>query len=277
VTYIIGEIGINANGSLDIAKALIAMAKRCGCDAVKFQKRTIDLVYSADDQAAPRESPWGTTNGDQKRGLEFGRREYNKIDKFCHELGIDWFASAWDIPSLEFMAKYNCPYNKVASAMLTHTEFVRAVAADGRDTLISTGMDKTGVLSPVMGVFRDASTPFVLMHCIAKYPCPSTDLNLRRLHRLKELHPRIGYSGHEVGVATSLAAVVMGAKYVERHITLDRAMYGSDQSASLEEPGLRRLVQDIREFEQARGDGADTIAPGVPDVAKKLRYWKEAA
>lgn len=273
MTKIIAEIGINHNGSVDIAKQLITMAKECGCDAVKFQKRSINVVYSKEERDKPRESPFGTTNGEQKWGLEFGKTEYDEIARHCWTVGIEWFASAWDIEALEFLHQYPIKYNKIASAMLTHDAFVDAVIAEGKLTFVSTGMDLLEKVSDVAVRFQAAQCPFVLMHCVAKYPCDVEDLNLSRMLRLREIHAHVGYSGHEVGVSPSVAAAAMGAEWIERHITLDRSMYGSDQSASLERPGLRQLVADIRQNDIARGTGVDSIAPGVDEVAAKLRYW----
>lgn len=273
MTVIVAEIGINHNGDLAIAQQLIDMAVACGCDAVKFQKRTIDIVYSAEEQAKPRESPWGTTNGEQKRGLEFGRDEFDAIDAYCRSKGIRWFASAWDIPSLEFLSQYDCPYNKLASPMLTNVEFVGAVLADAKETLISTGMDKLYTVRKVASMFHVEQVPFVLMHCVSTYPCPDNELNLRRIEALRQIHPRIGYSGHEVGPMPTVIAVALGAEVVERHITLDRSMYGSDQAASLEKRGLEIMCKEIRAMDDYLGKGLDVIANGVEANAYKLRYW----
>ena len=275
--YITAEIGINHNGDLDIAKELIDMAKACGCDAVKFQKRTIDLVYPAEVLAAPRESPWGTTQRQQKKGLEFGVAEYDAIDAYCREVGIEWFASAWDIPSQKFLRKYNLPYNKVASAMATHREFVKLVASERRPTFISTGMCDWDDVEAVVKIFHDADCPFVLMHTVSEYPCAEELLNLRVMHELRmRFGCPVGYSGHEPSVSPSVIAAAFGAMAIERHITMGRAMYGSDQSASLEEVGLRLMVGQIRNVPIVLGDGVKRMTPGENKVAEKLRYWMPA-
>jgi N-acetylneuraminate synthase len=271
---IIAEIGINHNGDIDIAKRLIEQARAAGCDAVKFQKRTIDIVYSPDVLAQPRESPWGTTQRAQKEGLEFGKKEYDAIDAHCRTLGIDWFASAWDIPSQQFLRRYNPKYNKVASAMLTHREFVEEVASEKRPTFLSTGMCSFDQIDAAVDVFKKAGCPLILMHTVSTYPAPEKDLNLQVINTLRErYHLPIGYSGHEASVSPSLMAAMMGAVAVERHITLDRAMYGSDQAASLEIAGLINLVGTIRKIPTSLGDGVKRMAPGEEGVAKKLRYW----
>lgn len=272
---IIAEIGINHNGDLAIAKQLIDMAVSCGCDAVKFQKRTIDLVYSNQTLDAPRESPWGVTQRAQKEGLEFGLGQYQEIDTYCRQRGIAWSASAWDIPSLDFIEGFDPPFHKIASAMLTNRAFVQAVAGMNRVTLISTGMASLDVIDDVVEGFRAAGTPFILLHTISTYPSPEDDLNLSVIHTLRERYGvPIGYSGHEPSVSPSIVAVALGAVVVERHITLDRTMYGSDQSASLEENGLRQLVSVIRKVPGMLGTGVKDWAPGEREVAQKLRYWE---
>jgi len=276
MTRIIAEIGINHNGDLELALRLIDLAHECGCDCVKFQKRTVEIVYSPEALASPRCSPWGTTNGDQKRHLEFGRREYDAINEHCHTLGIAWFASAWDLPSLEFLKPYALPYNKVASAMLTHDLLVESVAAEGKETFISTGMSTLSQVQHVVDAFRSFRCPFVLMHTVSTYPTPDDQLNLRCLEMLRKLHPRVGYSGHEVSPLPSIIAAAFGAEVIERHITLDRSMYGSDQAASLERRGLEVLVDGIRRLPGYLGDGVKRLMPGEAEVSKKLRYWEGA-
>lgn len=272
---IIAEIGINHNGDLGIARDLIAMAKRCGCDAVKFQKRTVDIVYSPEVLESPRESPWGTTQRDQKNGLEFGPDEYSEIATFCREIGIDWSASAWDIDSLKFVEAYNPPFHKIASALITNRAFVEAVACLGRPTLVSTGMATTKMIDDVVETFRRAGTNFSLMHTISTYPTPETDVNLSLIQTLRQTYEvPVGYSGHEPSVSPSVIAAALGAQVIERHITLDRTMYGSDQAASLEEPGLRQLVTTVRKLPGLIGNGVKDWAPGELDVAAKLRYWE---
>ena len=237
--YFIAEIGINHNGDIDIAKQLINQAKAAGCDAVKFQKRTIDIVYSPEVLAQPRESPWGTTQREQKEGIEFGQADYDAIDAHCKQLGIDWFASAWDIPSQQFLRRYDCKYNKVASAMATNLPLVREIASERRPTFLSTGICTFEDIDRAVEIFRAADCPVMLMHTVSTYPAANKDLNLSVMHTLRERYGLpVGYSGHEPSVSPSIAAAVMGAAAIERHITLDRAMYGSDQAASLALPGL---------------------------------------
>jgi len=213
---------------------------------------------------------------EQKRHLEFGRREYDAINEHCHTLGIAWFASTWDLPSLEFLKPYALPYNKVASAMLTHDLLVESVAAEGKETFISTGMSTLSQVQHVVDAFRSFRCPFVLMHTVSTYPTPDDQLNLRCLETLRKLHPRVGYSGHEVSPLPSIIAAALGAEVIERHITLDRSMYGSDQAASLERRGLEVLVDGIRRLPGYLGDGVKRLMPGEAEVSKKLRYWEGA-
>jgi len=272
---VIAEVGINHNGDMELAKRLIDIAVVAGCDAVKFQKRTIDLVYTAEVLNAPRESPWGNTQRAQKEGLELSREEYEEIDKYCRERGIAWSASAWDIPSLDFIEEFDPPFHKVASAMLTHRGFIEAVASKGRTTLISTGMATIEIIDEVVEVFKTAGTPFVLLHTVSTYPSPEADLNLSMIHSLQERYRApVGYSGHEPSVSPSIVAASLGASVIERHITIDRTMYGSDQAASLEENGLRQLVSVIRKIPAMLGTGEKDWAPGEREVAGKLRYWE---
>jgi N-acetylneuraminate synthase len=274
---VIAEIGINHNGDMELAKRLIDIAVESGCDAVKFQKRTVDLVYTTMVLNAPRESPWGTTQRAQKEGLEFSREQYEVIDKYCREQGIAWSASAWDIPSLDFIEEFAPPFHKVASAMLTHKAFIEAVAIKGRTTLISTGMATLEIIDEVVEVFKKAGTPFVLLHTVSTYPSPEADLNLSMIHTLRERYGApVGYSGHEPSVSPSIVAASLGASVIERHITIDRTMYGSDQAASLEENGLRQLVSVIRKIPAMIGTGEKDWAPGEREVAGKLRYWESA-
>jgi N-acetylneuraminate synthase len=272
--YVIAEIGINHNGDIGIAKRLIEQAKAAGCDAVKFQKRTIDIVYTPEVLAQERESPWGTTQRHQKEGLEFGKKEYDEIDAHCRSLGIDWFASAWDIPSQKFLRQYDCKYNKVASAMATHPEFLREVASERRTTFLSTGMCTYEDIDKAVGIFKKADCPVVLMHTVSTYPSPEKDLNLRVINALQKRYGLpVGYSGHEPSVSPSVLAAMMGVVAIERHVTLDRSMYGSDQAASLELQGLISLVAMIRKIPDCMGDGIKRVTPGEQAVAKKLRYW----
>ena len=273
--FVIAEVGINHNGDMSVAKQLIDMAVDTGCDAVKFQKRTIDLVYTTEVLDASRESPWGNTQRDQKQGLEFTLEQYQEIDRYCRDKGILWSASAWDIPSLEFLEGFNPPFHKIASAMLTHRPFVEAVAAKGRLTLVSTGMATIEIIDEVVGIFKSAGTPFVLLHTVSTYPSPESDLNLSMIHTLLERYKvPVGYSGHEPSVSPSIVAAVLGATVIERHITIDRSMYGSDQAASLEANGLRQLVTTLRKIPGMLGTGEKDWAPGEKAVAEKLRYWE---
>ncbi len=270
--FIIAEIGINHNGDLGIAKDLIKVAKEAGCDAVKFQKRTIELVYSKELLDSPRESPWGATQRAQKEGIEFGYEEYKEIDRFCGEVGIEWFASAWDLESQKFLRQFNCKYNKIASAMLTYEPLLEMAASEKKHTFISTGMSTLEQIDRAVEIFRNAGCPFELMHCISTYPMEDEDANLNCINTLRERYKcNVGYSGHEVGLAVSYAAAALGITSLERHVTLDRAMYGSDQAASVEPMGLKSLVGAVRKIEKAMGDGAiGVLAKEVP-ISKKLR------
>ena len=275
---VIGEIGINHNGDLDIARQLIDMAKAAGCDAVKFQKRTLEIVYSKEMLDSPRESPWGTTNRQQKQGLEFDKEDFDAIDRYCREIGIDWFASAWDVPSQHFLRQYNLKYNKIASAMLTHADLLKTVAEEGRLTFISTGMSDYEQIDKAVEIFRHRKCPFVLMHTVSEYPVPESELNLRCIIELRARYQcPVGYSGHEVTIIPGVLAAMMGAVAVERHITLDRAMYGSDQSASLEKRGLELMVGYIRTIPRVMGDGVKRISDKEVANAGKLRYWTSSA
>ena len=271
-TFIIAEIGINHNGDINLAKQLITEACKAGCDAVKFQKRTIEKVYTKDDLDRPRESPWGNTNRQQKNGLEFGKKEFNAIDKHCKKLGIEWFASAWDVDSQIFLRKYNLNYNKVASPMLTNKNLIEAIAEEGRHTFISTGMSTLEQIEKVVKIFRKNKCSFELMHCNSTYPLKTEDINLNVIKTLKsKFNVDVGYSGHETGIVECAAAVALGATSIERHITLDRAMYGSDQAASLEIPGLQRMVKYIRAVELALGTDEKHIQESEIPCLNKLR------
>lgn len=275
---VIAEVGINHNGDMALAKQLIDIAVDSGCDAVKFQKRTIDLVYTPEVLDSHRESPWGSTQRAQKEGLEFSRDQYLEIDAYCRERGIAWSASAWDIPSLDFIDDFDPPFHKVASAMLTHRLFVEAVAGKGRLTLVSTGMATLDVIDEVVKVFKDVGTEFVLLHTVSTYPSPESDLNLSMIHTLQERYGvPVGYSGHEPSVSPSVVAAALGAAVIERHITIDRSMYGSDQAASLEENGLRQLVTIVHKIPLMLGSGEKDWAPGEREVAGKLRYWESTS
>jgi len=272
--FIIGEIGINHNGDMGITKQLIDMAKKAGCDAVKFQKRTIDIVYTAELLDQPRESPWGTTQREQKEGLEFGKLEYDEIDRYCKQVGLEWFASAWDVPSQEFLRQYDCKYNKIASAMAIHPGLLEAVASEGKHTFISLGMCTYEECDRAVEIFKKHDCPFTLMHTVSEYPAPESSLNLLALHDLRNRYEcAVGYSGHEPSVSPSVIAAALGASVIERHITLDRSMYGSDQSASLEGPGLNIMVSQIRKIPVVLGDGDKHITDKEKEIAGKLRYW----
>lgn len=270
MTYIIAEIGINHNGKLDLAKHLIDAARWCGADAVKFQKRTVEIVYKG-QLGTPRESPWGKTLGEQKHGLELSGEAYDQIDSYCKSIGMPWFASAWDIPSLEFLRKYELPYNKVSSAMATNEEFLKAVRADGRPIILSTAMCTEKQIWDAANILH----PEVIMHCVGTYPAREEDLNLSYIKKLiRDYAPiKVGYSGHESSVSPSVIAAALGAELIERHITVDRASYGSDQAASLEPVGFRSMVEQIRKLPKILGDGEKHILPAEEIVAKKLRYW----
>jgi len=271
---VIAEIGINHNGDLGIAKKLIDMAKNAGCDMVKFQKRTIDIVYTKDFLDSARESPWGTTQRHQKEALEFGKEEYDAIDAYCREVGIGWFASAWDVPSQVFLRQYNFKFNKIGSALVTHRELLETVAEERKPTFISTGMSTYDQIDTAVDIFRRYDCPFVLMHCVSEYPAPEYTLNLRCIIELRRRYQcPVGYSGHEVTMVPGVAAAMMGAVAVERHITLDRAMYGTDQAASLEKRGLELMVGYIRTISIVMGDGVKHVTPAEMSTAEKLRYW----
>ena len=254
--FIIAEIGINHNGDVEIAKDLVKVAKTAGCDAVKFQKRSIELVYPSSELEKPRESPWGTTNRQQKEGLEFGQREFEEISNYCKQLDIEWFASAWDPESQKFLRQFDCKFNKIASAMMVDEAHLELVASEGRHTFVSTGMSTLEEIDKAVQIFNKSNCPFELMHCVSTYPMEDTDANLNCIHMLRERFGcNVGYSGHEVGLAVSYAAAALGISSLERHITLDRSMYGSDQSASIEPQGLNNLVGAVRKIEKAMGDG----------------------
>lgn len=270
--FIIAEIGINHNGDLNIAKELIDVAVDAGCDAVKFQKRNIDRVYTQDFLDSPRESPWGTTQRQQKQALEFSADNYSEIDAYCKNNGIEWFASAWDLDSQNFLKQFNMNYNKIASAMIVDEKFLAAVASEKKHTFVSTGMSTLSDIETAVKIFRKHDCPFELMHCISTYPMKDEDANLNCIHNLREKFKcDVGYSGHEVGLAVSYAAAALGITSLERHITLNRAMYGSDQAASVEPSGIRQLVGAVRKIEQAMGDGKKCILDTEIPIAKKLR------
>ena len=250
---IISEIGINHNGDVSIAKDMIKESKLCGADLVKFQKRDINLVYSKEMLASKRESPWGTTFRQQKEGLEFGEKDYEEIDNYCKSLDIDWFASAWDLNSLEFLKKFKSKFNKIASAMIIDHNFLNEVAKENKHTFISTGMSDFKMIEKAVEIFRKHDCSFELMHCISTYPFEDTKANLNMIKVLKQkFNCNVGYSGHEKGgLAISYAAASLGISSLERHFTLDRTMYGSDQAASITPPTFKELVGGIRKIELA--------------------------
>ena len=268
--YLIGEIGINHNGNMDIAKSLITVAKNAGWNAVKFQKRTIDIVYTAEELAKPRENPFGPTNGDLKRGLEFGLEQYQKIDEFCREMEIPWLASPWDEPSVDFLEKFPVPCYKIASASLTDDSLLRRVRATGKPILLSTGMSTYPEVDHAVDVLGKEN--IILIHTCSCYPSHYNELNLRVIPELRKRYGvLVGYSGHETGIPSSVAAAALGACIVERHITIDRSMWGSDQAASLEPSGITRLARDIRLVETSMGDGVKRVEEREIAVMKKLR------
>lgn len=270
--FVIAEIGINHNGSVEIAKNLIDWAVLSGCDAVKFQKRTVDKVYTKEYLDGYRESPWGRTQRAQKEGLEFGEKEYDEIDRYCREKGIEWFASAWDIDSQMFLKKYDLKYNKIASAMLTNEELLEEAAKEGKYTYIGTGMSTYEEIDRAVEIFRSFHCPFELMHCNSTYPMPKDEANLRLIPVLRKRYGcKVGYSGHETGRIVSTSAVALGATSIERHITLDHTMYGSDQAASLSVKDLVRLIEDIRMIETVLGDGEKKLSEKELETKKKLR------
>ena len=260
--YLIAEIGINHNGDLNIAKKLIDIAKDNRFDAVKFQKRDINLVYSKEILDIPRESPWGTTTREQKHGLEFEKKEYDEINRYCKNKKIEWFASAWDLNSLNFLDHYDLKYHKIASAMIVDTNFLIEVSKRKKHTFISTGMSTLDDITNAVNIFKKNNCPFELMHCVSTYPMKIEDANLITINELKKIfNCNVGYSGHENGVVVSLAALMLGISSLERHITLDRTMYGSDQAASLEPKGIKFLNDSIEKM---------IVSVGKPSVGKIL-------
>jgi N-acetylneuraminate synthase len=268
--YTVAEIGINHNGDVDIAKRLISVAVAAGCNAVKFQKRTVDVVYSAEELARPRESPFGDTNGDLKYGLEFGFDEYQEIDRYCHEVGMQWFASCWDEQSVDFIEQFSPPCYKIASASLTDDELLRHTAAKGRPIILSTGMSTIEQIDHAVDVL--GKEDLIILHSCSTYPAYYNELNLRTIVTFRERYGvPVGYSGHETGLPSSVAAAALGMCMLERHITLDRSMWGTDHAASLEPNGITRLVRDIRLVESALGDGVKRVIEREQPIIKKLR------
>ena len=271
-TFIVAEIGINHNGDMSICKKLIDAAVETGCNAVKFQKRDLDQVYTQEFLDSFRESPWGKTQREQKSGLEFNADEYQEIEDYCKERGIEWFASAWDLNSQKFLQQFNCKYNKIASAMIVYEDLLKAVAKESKHTFISTGMTTYDDIQKAVDIFREEKCSFELMHTVSTYPMKDEHANLKMINTLNDkFQCDIGYSGHEVGLAVSYAAAALGITSLERHITLDRSMYGSDQSASVEPAGFTQLVGAVRKIEIALGDGIKKDIPEEAPVALNLR------
>ena len=271
---IISEIGINHNGNINLPKKMIEESKNAGADLVKFQKRDINLVYSKEILDQKRESPWGTTTREQKAGLEFGAKEYDEIDEFCKKINIKWFASAWDLKSLDFLKKYNLKYNKIASAMIVDKNFLKKVAQEKKHTFISTGMSTIENIKDAVNIFKNEKCSFELMHCISAYPFDDIEANLNLIGILrKTFNCDVGYSGHEKGgLAISCASAALGITSLERHFTIDRTMYGSDQSASLTAKGFKELVGSVRKIEKALdGNKTKIILDIEKPVASKLR------
>jgi len=273
--FIIAEIGINHNGDIELAKKLIDIAAQAGCDAVKFQKRTPDICVPDKMKSVMRETPWGLlTYLDYKKKIEFSENEYDLIENYCKQRGIAWSASAWDIESLKFLDKYNLPFNKVASALSTHLEFLNEVAKRRVLTYVSVGMCEYGDIDAIVKIFRSYNCPLVLMHTISTYPAKEKDLNLKMIQTISNKYNLpVGYSGHESSISPSIVAASLGAVAIERHITLDRSMWGTDHSASLEPSGLNQLVGSIRKVPIVLGDGVKRVVEGELEAAKKMRYW----
>jgi len=275
MVFVVAEIGINHNGDVGIAKKMIDVAKSAGCDAVKFQKRTVEKVYSKEVLDSPRDSPWGKTTRDQKLGIEFGLREYDEIDRYCFLHDMEWYASAWDIDSQKFLRQYNLKHNKIASAMLTDYKLLETVAEEKKLTFISTGMSTMDEVRKAVEIFKKYDCPFELMHCNSAYPMDVSEANLLCIPALKkEFNCNVGYSGHEVaGYLVCVSAVLLGATSIERHMSLDRTLYGSDQVASLEPLGWIRLVRDIRKIKQILGDGKKRVWDSELPAKEKLRKF----
>ena len=271
--FLIAEIGINHNGDLGIAKQLIDAAADAGFDAVKFQKRTIDKVYTQEFLDAPRESPWGSTQRAQKEGLEFSANDYKEIDRYCKEKDLQWTASAWDMDAQIFLQQFNCSFNKVASPMLGHIPLLKLIASEKKKTFVSTGMSTLEELDEVVKIFKDANCPFELMHCNSTYPMKEEDANLLCIPMLKNRYGvNVGYSGHESSlIKVCTTAVTLGATSLERHITLDRAMYGSDQAASIESHALVSFVESVRAIPSILGSGKKNLSEAELKTREKLR------
>mgnify|MGYP001292568208 CR=1 FL=1 len=274
--FLIAEIGINHNGSLSLAKKLIQLAADSGFDAVKFQKREPNISTPEDQKNKLRQTPWGEMSYlEYKKKIEFGDKEFREINKFCKKKKITWFASAWDVPSQNFLKKYKLKYNKVASAMLTNIELIEKIADEKKLTFISTGMSTLKDISKAIKIFKNRKCRFVLMHCVSTYPCPIENLNLNLILTLKKKYKcEVGYSGHESSVSPSIIAYMLGARYIERHITLDRSMWGTDQAASLSENGMKNLSNILNKSSLVLGDGVKRLSKQEKELLKKFKYWK---
>jgi len=273
--FLIAEVGINHNGSIVLAKKLIDLAKKYNFNAVKFQKREPEISTPEHQKSKIRNTPWGNiTYLEYKKKIEFGLKEFKEIDNYCKKIKIDWFCSPWDIESLKFLKKFKTKYNKVASAMLTNLDLIELMAKEKKFTFISTGMSKMSDIIKAVNIFKKYNCNFVLMHCVSTYPCPEKDLNLNLILTLKKKFKcKIGYSGHEDSVSPSLAAWFLGTDYIERHITLDRSMYGTDQAASLAEPGIRELTAMLSKFPIMFGDGKKNLGKDEKNLIAKFKYW----
>tara|TARA_B100000900_G_C20588514_1_gene720651 strand:+ start:283 stop:1128 length:846 start_codon:yes stop_codon:yes gene_type:complete len=273
--FLIGEIGINHNGSLKLAKKLIELASESGFDAVKFQKREPDISTPENQKYKLRQTPWGEmTYLDYKKKIEFGHKEFKEIRKFCKKKKIIWFASAWDMASQKFIRKYNLKYNKIASAMLTNLDLIEKVAEEKKLTFISTGMSTLKDIEKAIKIFKKKKCKYVLMHCVSTYPCPIENLNLKMILTLKKRFKcEVGYSGHESSVSPSIIAYMLGARYIERHITLDRSMWGTDQAASLSENGMKNLSNILNKSALVIGDGVKRLPKQEKEMLKKFKYW----
>ncbi len=274
--FLIAEIGINHNGSLSLAKRLIQLASDSGFDAVKFQKREPNISTPEDQKHKLRQTPWGEISYlEYKKKIEFGDKEFREINKFCKKKNIIWFASAWDVSSQNFLKKYKLKYNKVASAMLTNIELIKKIADEKKLTFISTGMCTLKDISKAINIFKKKKCKFVLMHCVSTYPCPIENLNLNLIQTLKRKYKcEVGYSGHESSVSPSIIAYMLGARYIERHITLDRSMWGTDQAASLSEIGMKNLSNILNKSSLVLGDGIKRLTNQERELLKKFKYWK---
>jgi sialic acid synthase SpsE len=269
--YIIAEIGINHNGDIEIAKQLMDVAVETGCDAVKFQKRTPEICVPEEQKSIPRETPWGSmTYFEYKKRIEFEQTEFEQIDAYAKKIGIDWFASPWDVPSVNFLEGFNVPCQKIASACLTDSELLTAINKTKTTTILSTGMSSMQEIDKAVSLLNDV--PLAIAQATSTYPAEASELNLRAIQTFAEKYKvPVGYSGHERGLQVTIAAVALGATFIERHITLDRSMWGTDHSASLEPEGLKKLVRDIRIVELALGDGKKKVYESEIPIRAKLR------